>query len=129
MLANVVSFPIFVAFILKLPCLLIVAPITTSPILFVTGMLSPVIMLSSTELSPLTINPSTGIFSPGFINKTSPTLTSSIDIFTSLLFLITIAVFGCNPINFFIASDVLPLAIASSHLPRIIKVIITDDVS
>ena len=38
-------------------------------------------------------------------------------------FLTTLAVLACRPISFFIASDVLPLAFASSHLPKITNVI------
>jgi len=57
-------------------------------------------MLSSTEECPSIIIPSIGIFSPGFTTTISPTLTSSTFIFISFPFLITLAIFGLNPINF-----------------------------
>ena len=116
--ASMVSEPIFVALNLNDPVLFIVAPIILSPLTFSTGMLSPVIIDSSTEECPSVMMPSTGIFWPGFTTIISPTVTSSIGISTSLFFLMTIAVFACSPINFFIASDVLPFATASRYLPR-----------
>ncbi len=63
---KAVSLPTFVASIVKLPFLFIVAPITLSPICFSTGIDSPVNIDSSTEELPLIITPSTGTFSPGF---------------------------------------------------------------
>ncbi len=75
------------------------------------------------------ISPSRGIFSPGLTTIISPTSTSSIGITNSSPSFIMVAVFGDNPINFFIASEVLPFEMASKYLPSNIKVIITADVS
>ncbi len=86
-------------------------------------------ILSSTYDSPSIILPSTGILSPGFTIKISPTITSPTGICTSLLSLKTLAVLTCNPISFLIASDVCPFALASKNFPSKIKVIIVADVS
>ena len=61
---------------IKEPFLFSVEPITASPIVFSTGIDSPVNMDSSMEVLPLIISPSTGTFSPGLITKVSPTITS-----------------------------------------------------
>ena len=79
---NVVSFPTFLASNLKLPVLLIVAPITSSPVCFSTGIDSPVIIDSSRVDCPSIITPSTGIFSPGRTKTMSPIITSSTAIST-----------------------------------------------
>ena len=76
-LERVVSFPIRVDLNSKLPLLLIVAPITLVPICFSTGILSPVIIDSSTLEDPFVISPSTAIFSPGRTTIISPSCTSS----------------------------------------------------
>ena len=86
-------------------------------------MLSPVTIDSSIDELPFVIIPSTGIFSPGRTTIISPIATCSIGTSIIVLFLIILAVLGCKPINFFIASDVRPFALASSHFPRITKVI------
>ena len=65
MLASAVSLPTLVAVNLKLPVLLSVPPMTSSPTCFSTGIDSPVIIDSSTALAPAITSPSTGIFSPG----------------------------------------------------------------
>ncbi len=65
MLESAVSLPTCVASNVKEPVLLSVAPITSSPSPFSTGMDSPVIMDSSRLLDPLTTTPSTGTLSPG----------------------------------------------------------------
>jgi len=100
------------------------APITLSPIFFSTGILSPVSIDSSTEVLPSTTSPSTASLSPGFAITISPASTSSIEISTSFPLLIIIAVFGVNPISFFIASEVFPLVTDSKYLPSVIRVII-----
>ena len=87
-------------------------------------MLSPVIIASSTEVSPFITIPSTGIFSPGFTTTISPTTTFSINISISFPSAKTFAFLGCNPISFFIALDVSPFVLASSNFPKVIKVII-----
>ena len=68
-----------------------VAPITSSPELFSTGIDSPVSIDSSTELFPEITIPSTGIFSPGFTTTTSPFLTSSSGTLISFPSLMTVA--------------------------------------
>ena len=92
------------------------------PTLFSTGILSPVSIDSSIAVLPSITSPSTGSFLPGLTNTISPTTTSSTETIISLLSLITVAVFGTNPINFFIASEVLPLDTASKYLPKVISV-------
>ena len=121
--ASIVSRPTFVAVNSKLPCLLMVAPITVSPTFFSTGILSPVTIDSSTADCPFATVPSTGIFSPGRTTMVSPTTTCSMGTSNAVPFLTTRAVLGCNPMSFLIASDVRPLVFASSHLPRITNVI------
>ena len=103
---STVSFPISVASNCILPFLFILPPITLSPGFLLTGMLSPVIIDSSTEVFPFTIFPSTAIFSPGFTTIMSPTFIFSIRTSFSIPFSIILAFFGCNPINFFIAEEV-----------------------
>ncbi len=82
--ARAVSLPTWVALNLITPFLLRLAPMTLSPGCFSTGMLSPVSMDSSTEVRPSMTSPSTGIFSPGFTRRISPTSTSSMGISISL---------------------------------------------
>ena len=84
--ARTVSFPIAVASIFILPFLFIVAPKTLSPVFFLTGILSPVSIDSSTFVLPSITFPSTGILSPGFTRTTSPFSTSSISTRTISLF-------------------------------------------
>ena len=105
------------------PFLFMVDPITESPLLFSTGIDSPVSMDSSIEVSPLVTLPSTGIFSPGFISKVSPTLTLSSGSIISLFSLITRASFACKFNNSLNALVVCDLARASKYLPRRINVI------
>ena len=119
---NVVSSPTFVAFIRKYPALLTVAPMTVSPTSFSTGMLSPVITASSTEVFPSTIIPSTGMVLPGLITIISFKTTSSDGISSSFPSRMTNAVFGARFISFVIASDVFPFARVSKYLPSVIKV-------
>ncbi len=66
--------------------------------------------------------PSTGILSPGLTITKSPFFTCSIGISISSPFLITLAVFACNLINFLMASDVLPFEMISINLPMVIVV-------
>ena len=63
--ASIVSLPTLVARMRNAPVWLIVAPITASPAVLVTGIGSPVTIDSSTAERPSTTSPSTGIFSPG----------------------------------------------------------------
>ena len=89
------------------PFLLILPPKTLLPIVFSTGILSPVSIASSIDVNPCVTAPSTGIFSPGLTIIVSPIFNISIAILFSLpLVSIIIAVFGCSPISFFIADEV-----------------------
>ena len=69
---STVSLPTLSATIRNEPVWLRVPPITASPTCFSTGIGSPVIIDSSTELPPSVSRPSTGIFSPGRTRRTSP---------------------------------------------------------
>ena len=89
-----------------LPFLFILPPITLSPGFLLTGMLSPVIIASSTDVVPSVIIPSTAIFSPGFTTTIFPTFKFSIITSFSTPFSMIFAFFGCNPISFFIADEV-----------------------
>jgi hypothetical protein len=108
---------------------LIVAPITSSPGSFETGIGSPVTIDSSTADRPSITSPSTGIFSPGRTAMTSPTATSSIAISRSSPSRTTRAVLACRPISVRIASPVPAFARASSSLPSRINVRITPTAS
>ena len=95
--------PILVETNKKDPVLLIVPAVTSSPILFLTGIGSPVNIDSSTLDEPSITLPSTGIFSPGRTLIVSDNPTCSIAKLTSLPLRITNAVFGCSPISLLIA--------------------------
>ena len=120
--AKVVSSPIFVAFTLINPPLLIVAPITVSPAAFSTGILSPVIAASSTLVLPSKIIPSTGTRLPGFTKTMSSNMTASTGTSTSTPSRSTKAVLGTKSIIFLIDSEVFPLDLASKYLPSVINV-------
>ncbi len=122
-------FPTFVASNLTRPSRLRVAPITSWPGVFHTGMDSPVIMDSSKAELPSQISPSTGTFSPGRTTTVSPTSTSSTGISTSAPCRTTRAVLACRFINAFNASDVLLLARVSRYFPRRINVMMAAPVS
>src|SRR3989338_5982132 len=94
--ARKVSEPTFVVLNVKALLVLIVPVTTLSPIFFSTGIGSPVTMASSINEEPSTIIPSTGILAPGFTITKSQCTTSLTEISTSLLFLITRAVFACR---------------------------------
>ena len=118
---NVVSSPILVAFARMKPDWLIVAADTLSPTALSTGIDSPVSADSSTAVFPSMISPSTGIDSPGFTTKISPSITSSMPTVTALPFLSTTAVFGAIFMRFFSASVVRPFDRDSSVLPTVIS--------
>ncbi len=120
--ARIVSLPTRVASNSKLPTVFTVPPTTISPIFFSTGILSPVIMDSSTDEDPLMIFPSTAIFSPGRTMTTSPCTTESTAISKVFPSRTTRAVFAASPMSFRIASDVFPFVRASSHFPNRTKV-------
>jgi len=106
-----------------------VAPMTWSPAVFSTGMLSPVSMLSSTADLPSVTTPSTGIFSPGRTRTWSPTTTCSRGISTTAPSRSTLAVFGARPTRAVIAAAVCFFAFASIHLPASTSARITSEVS
>ena len=101
---------------------------TSSPTLLSIGTLSPVSMDSSIAEKPSIISPSTGIFSPGLIVEYRQPIHLQSE-FCSSPALSTVAVFACNPINFLMASDERPFALASKSFPRMISVIRTALVS
>ena len=106
----------------KKPRLFIVAPVTLSPTNLSTGMLSPVILDSSTEASPSTTIPSAGMLSPAFTIKTSPTTNSSAGIKISLPSRKTVALLGARSISPRRASAVFPFERASRSFPTVISV-------
>ena len=120
--ASAVSSPTLSARILAKPLRLIVAPISLSPGCLSTGMLSPVMALSSTETCPSSSTPSTGMLSPALISRISPRTTSSAGTIVSTPPRRTVAVLGARFSSWLIASDVRPLARASRNLPRVIRV-------
>ena len=123
---SVVSFPTLVALHLISPEVLRVAAYTLLPSLFSTGMLSPVIDDSSTELLPSMITPSTGIRSSAFTTNTSSTLTLSISTSFSAPFSSTITAFlATSFMRFLSALVVLPFMRASSIFPTLTRVRIT----
>ena len=103
-----------------------VPPKALSPSALLRGILSPVSIDSSTEVSPPVTIPSTGIFSPGLIISFSPTCTSIMETSFSVPSLITLAIPGRKSISFLIASPALPFAFVSKNLPRSINVIIIE---
>ena len=76
--ASAVSAPTAVARARSVPFLLMVAPMSWSPAVFLTGRLSPVTVDSSTWLSPSSTMASTGTFEPGRMSSRSPTWTSAV---------------------------------------------------
>ena len=119
MLASAVSLPTLVARNLNAPDVLIVAPMTASPVVLSTGSDSPVTIDSSMLDSPSTITPSTGTFSPGRTRRMSLTMTSSTGISRSTPSRMTRAVLACSPTSFLIASEERPLAFTSSARPSV----------
>ena len=102
------------------------ALMTLSPEDFSTGMLSPVRALSSTEVMPSRMTPSTGILAPGRTITVSPSFSSSTGISISSPLLSTVAVFGARSKSLLIASEVFPLDLASRYFPTVISVRIID---
>ena len=117
---SVVSTPTLVASQRINPDWFIVAADTSSPTVLSTGMLSPV--RAASALLPSKITPSTGIFSPGRTTKISPWCTCPIGTVTSCPPRTIVAFCGASFIRLFKASVVLPLDLASSVLPTVIKV-------
>ena len=128
--ARTVPSPTFCAVNKKLPFRLMVPAYTCAPGCLVTGIGSPLNMLSSTFDSPSETMPSTAIRSPGLTTIVSPMPMRSIS--TVCCFPLPskrVTVVGRRPINFFMAVDVCPLARSSSSLPNRIKAMITLDAS
>ena len=82
-----------------------------------TGIGSPVIIDSSTVVSPSVIVPSTGILSPGFTFKISFNSILSIETSTSSPSTILVALLGANFSSSFTAEFVLLCARASNNCP------------
>ncbi len=106
------------------PDLFIVADVTVSPGRFSTGILSPVIVDSSTLVVPWQIVPSAGMRSPGRTIISSPMTNSSMGITDSIPLRSTDACLGASLISFSIAALVFPLARVSKYLPTVINVTI-----
>ncbi len=117
--ARTISFPTRSARMRRTPFTFRVPPTTASPSRFSTGMGSPVIIDSSTELSPPTTTPSTGTFSPGRTMMMSPGTTASTGTSTSRPSRMTVAVLGRRPTRLLMASDVFPFARASRYRPSV----------
>ena len=122
--ASRVSWPTLSATIRKPPVWLSVPPITASPIRFSTGIGSPVIIDSSTELSPSVSQPSTGIFSPGRTRRVSPTRTSSSGTSRSMPSRTTRASGGASDMSARMAAPVRCRARSSSNCPSSTSVMI-----
>src|SRR6266498_4365198 len=99
---------------------------TGLPLVFSTGIGSPVIIDSSTEVAPSSTMPSTGIFSPGRTRRRSPTFTrsrgTSVSVPSSRS---SRAVLGASPNNALIALLVLLRARSSNTWPSSTSVVIT----
>ena len=103
---------------MKLPSLFMVPPMTSSPVFFETGTLSPVIMLSSTLLAPSTMTPSRGTRSPGLTRRMSIGMMVSTPTSSSEPSSLTIrAMGGWRSSSFRTASEARPLATSSRYLP------------
>ena len=116
-----VSFPTFRALHLRDPLTFIVDENTLSPRPLSTGRLSPVRVDSSKAPFPSSMIPSTGTLEPGRRMKVSPVLISAVLTSTSFPSLMTMAVSGERDINAFNRDVVLPLLLASSIFPRVIR--------
>ncbi len=126
--ASAVSRPTWTARMTNDPDVLIVAPITSSPADFVTGMGSPVSIDSSTGEVPSVTTPSTGTRSPGRTRRRSPGTTRASSMSCSTPSRIRRAVVAWRPTSRRIAPVVRPLARFSSHRPsRISPMMIVDE--
>ena len=129
-LASSVSVPVFSAVYLKLPVPLIVPAYTLLPVFFSTGSGSPLNIDSSTYDIPSYRVPSTAILSPGRTISLSPGIIASM-LTTVLLPSLSIftTVFGCSPISFLMADDVLLFALLSSVRPSNMNAMMTAEAS
>src|SRR3989344_2334658 len=98
-----------------------VAPITWSPTVLLTGKDSPVTTFSSMWLLPSIISPSTGIFSPGRTTIISPSFSWFIGTVTSWLSFKTWASLASNFKSSLMAAEALPFATTSKYLPNNMK--------
>ena len=98
-----------------------VAPITVAPGPLCTGIDSPVSMDSSTNDSPLSTVPSTGILLPGRITTISPANTSAVGTSTSAPLRMTEAFAGVRSISAVMAEDAPARARISSQWPTRMK--------
>ena len=121
---SAVSSPTLVTRKRKLPEVFTVAPTTLSPTPSSTGMLSPVSMDWSSAPWPSRITPSVGTLCPSRTSTSSPTASSDASISVSTPSRITVARRGARSSRREMASDVRPLARASSVLPTEISVTI-----
>ena len=96
-----------------------VAAMTWSPASFSTGILSPVMALSSTAAWPLRTVPSTGMRPPCRTITVSPASTEEMGRVTSFPSRTTTADSGAKAISAAMASPVLPLLRASKYLPTV----------
>ena len=115
------SLPTFVALHLIAPERFIVEAKTLSPSFLSTGRLSPVRDDSSIAPMPFTTTPSEGTAEPGRRIKISPTSSSSIEITVSIHSLMTKTSLGFNAISDQRAYVILPLHVASSIFPTVIR--------
>ena len=121
-----VSSPTCSAIMTKPPAPLIVPPVTVDPGTFATGIGSPLIIDSSTELLPSTTSPSTGTCSPGRTRMRAPTCTQHrCTSRSSPEGSITRAVCGASSSSAWIAPCVRPRARPSSTWPSSTRVTIT----
>ena len=81
------------------------------------------------KLSAIVTTPSTGIFSPALTSTMSPLSIVATGTSSNFESTTTLAVFGCNPINWRMLLAVPSLAFSSSMRPVSTKVIIMADAS
>ena len=125
---RAVSSPTFSALTFKTPFAFIPPLVTAEPVSLKTGMLSPVIADSSTELSPEITIPSTGTRAPGLITTVSPFFSCEDGISFIVPFSSMITVSGTKSIRASIAVVVLLFALVSMYLPSVtnVKIIAAD---
>ena len=125
MRASTVSAPTRVVSTVSAPVPLTVPPTTPSPADFATGTLSPVIMDSSTSLSPLRTCPSRGTRAPGRTRSMSPGAISATGTVSTPCSVTRSAVSGLRSKSARSARAVRPRARASTAWPRTTRVITT----
>ncbi len=120
---SIVPLPVSVALKVNAPCLFTVPAKTLSPSPFVTGMLSPVSMLSSMAEHPPAITPSTATPSLGRTSTVSPGLMSFVETHTSTPSFMTVALLGWSLSRLSTAESARDFAFASNILPKKTSVI------